>query len=176
MISWRQTAEEARDLIEGGLIVENILDLPEEQRPEIINDRGRQMKAHCIKNMFKLHGMPQLFARLRTPNDNPFVESAFGTVKTVPCYPSRFLDREQAIGYFEGYFQWYNKEHLHSGIDYVTPDQCHRGLKEKIVAQRKYKLHKQRQLRKLVNRVGRGASPVLSEVFTPSSTFCHVAY
>jgi putative transposase len=91
LISWRQTAVEARNLLEGAMIAENILDLPEHQRPEIINDRGRQMKAQSIKTMFELHGMPQLFARPRTPNDNPFVESAFGTVKTAPGYPGRFL-------------------------------------------------------------------------------------
>lgn len=152
LISWHQTAEAAQLLLEGGLISENILDLPEDQRPEIINDRGRQMKAKSIKRMFEDHKMPQLFARPRTPNDNPYVESAFGTVKTAPDYPGRFLDREQAVKYFNPYFRWYNIEHLHSGINYVTPEQCHQGLRETIVANRKTKLEKQRQLRKEVNR------------------------
>jgi putative transposase len=152
LISWHQTAHESQDLLEGGLISENILDLPEDQRPEIINDRGRQMKAKSIRRMFEEHHMPQLFARPRTPNDNPFVESLFGTVKTAPAYPGRFLDRHQAVEYFDRYLPWYNTEHLHSGIDYVTPEQCHRGLRETIVTERKAKLHKQRLLRKEVNR------------------------
>jgi len=59
----------------------------------------------------------------RTPNDNPFVELLFGTVKTAPEYPGRFLDRQQAVECFNRYFQWYNAQHLHSGIDYVTPGQ-----------------------------------------------------
>ncbi len=80
LISWHQTAEEARYLLEEGMISENILDLPEDQRPEIINDRGRQMKAKPLKRMFEDHHMPQLFARPRTPNDNPFVESMFGSI------------------------------------------------------------------------------------------------
>ncbi len=175
LVSWHQTAEEARRLLEGGLIAENILDLPEAQRPEIINDRGRQMKARSIKSMFKLHGMPQLFARPRTPNDNPFVESVFGTVKTAPQYPGRFLDQTEAIGYFERYFSWYNTEHLHSGIDYVTPDQCHRGLRDQIVAERKKKLAAQQQLRKAVNRHGRDPSLDLSRWYTSTSTLCRVA-
>jgi len=175
LVSWHQTAEEARKLLEGGLIMENILDLPEGQRPEIINDRGRQMKACSIKRMFKLHGMPQLFSRPRTPNDNPFVESAFGTVKTAPQYPGRFLDRRDAIRYFERYFPWYNTEHLHSGIDYVTPNQCHRGLKDQIVAERKKKLAAQRQLRKEVNRRGRDPSLGPSPWSTTTSTLCRVA-
>lgn len=152
LVSWHQRAEEARLLLEGGLIAENILDLPEDMRPEIVNDRGRQMKAKSIKRMFKDHQMPQLFARPRTPNDNPFVESLFGTVKAAPQYPGRFLDREEAAEYFNGYFLWYNTEHYHSGIDYVTPEQCHRGLSEIIVAQRREKLLRQRLFRKEVNR------------------------
>ena len=157
LISWHQTALEARYLLEEGLINENILDLPEDQRPEIINDRGRQMKAKSIKMMFEDHRMPQLFARPRTPNDNPFVESLFGTVKTAPQYPGRFLDREEAIEYFNRYFSWYNKEHLHSGIDYVTPEQCHTGLREAIVARRREKFNQQQHLRKEVNRLHQNA-------------------
>jgi len=153
LISWNQTAEEARYLLEEGLINENILDLSEDQRPEVINDRGRQMKAKPIKRMFEDHNMPQLFARPRTPNDNPFVESLFGTVKTAPQYPGRFLDREEGIEYFSRFFHWYHNEHLHSGIDYVTPEQCHNRLREAIVARRKENFKQQQHLRKEVNRL-----------------------
>ena len=157
LVSWHQTALEARYLLEEGLINENILDLPEDQRPEIINDRGRQMKAKSIKRMFEDHRMPQLFARPRTPNDNPFVESLFGTVKTSPQYPGCFLDREEAAEYFNYFFSWYNKEHVHSGIDYVTPEQCHNGLKESIVSRRKEHFKQQQHLRKEVNRAHQNA-------------------
>jgi putative transposase len=163
VISWNQTAQEAYYLLEEALINENILDLPEEQRPEIINDRGRQMKAKSIKRMFEDHAMPQLFARPRTPNDNPFVESLFGTVKTAPQYPGCFLDREEAIAYFTRYFPWYNHEHLHSGIDYVTPEQCHNGLRESIVARRKEHFKQQQHLRKEVNRLYQNTLPSNAE-------------
>lgn len=151
LISWHQTAQEAQRLLEWGLINENILDLPEDQRPEVINDRGCQMKAKPIKRMFEDHHMPQLFARPRTPNDNPFVESLFGSIKTAPQYPGHFLDRDHGIQYFDRYFPWYNTEHYHSGIEYVTPQQCHQGLRESIVARRNQNLEKQRRLRKEVN-------------------------
>ena len=72
-IGWTQTATEARLLLEGGLERENILDLPEDQRPELLNDRGRQMKAKPIRQLCEDHHMPQLFSRPRTPNDNPFI-------------------------------------------------------------------------------------------------------
>jgi len=176
LIGWRQRAQEAQELLENGLLTENILALPEPQRPEIINDRGRQMKARSIKTVFELHGMPQLFARPRTPNDNPFVESAFGTAKTAPGYPGRFLDRQDAVRYFDKYFQWYNTEHLHSGIDYVTPEQCHDGFRDKIVAERKAKFDKQRNWRKQVNRRGRDPSPApCRQEFATLLTPCPVA-
>ncbi len=157
LVSWHERAEEARPLLESGLIAENIFDLPEDQRPEIVNDRGRQMKAKSITRMFEDHQMPQLFARPRTPNDNPFVESLLGTVKTAPAYPGRFTGQQEAADYFDRYFPWYSTEHYHSRIDYVTPEQCHRGLRETIVVQRKARLNNQRQLRKEVNRSNKKA-------------------
>jgi putative transposase len=150
-ISWQQTAEESRLLLEEGLVEQNILDLPEDRRPEVLNDRGRQMKAKPIQRLCADHAMPQLFARPRTPNDNPFIESAFSTVKRAPEYPGRFLDDGQAVAYFGRYFTWYDTEHYHSGIDYVTPDQAHQGLREKIVAQRRVKQQAQRRRRRVEN-------------------------
>jgi putative transposase len=150
-ISWQQTAEESRRLLEGGLLEQNILDLPEDQRPEVINDRGRQMKAKPIQRLCEDHGMPQLFARPRTPNDNPFIESAFSTVKRAPEYPGRFLDDGQAVAYFDRYFTWYDTEHYHSGIDYVTPQQAHQGLRQKIVTQRRNQKLAQRHRRRAEN-------------------------
>ena len=151
LIAWTQTATEARLLLEGGLEKENILDLPEDRRPELINDRGRQMKAKPIRRLCEDHHMPQLFARPRTPNDNPFIESAFSTVKRAPKYPGEFLDDRQAMAYFEQYFDWYNHQHYHSGIDYVTPHQAHSGLREEIVARRLSQQLAQRLRRRAAN-------------------------
>jgi putative transposase len=150
-IEWTQTSAEARLLLEGGLERENILDLPEDQRPELINDRGRQMKAKPIRQLCEDHHMPQLFARPRTPNDNPFIESAFSTAKRAPEYPGQFLDDRQAVDYFERYFDWYNHQHYHSGIDYVTPHQAHSGLRGKIVARRLSQQQAQRLRRRAAN-------------------------
>jgi transposase InsO family protein len=150
-IAWNQTAAEAGLLLESGLEKENILDLPEDRRPELINDRGRQMKAKPIRQLCEDHHMPHLFARPRTPNDNPFIESAFSTVKRTPDYPGRFLDDGQAVAYFAKYFDWYNREHYHSGIDYVTPVQAHTGLRETIVARRLSQQRAQRLRRRLAN-------------------------
>ena len=82
------------------------------------------------------------------PNDNPFIESAFSTVKRAPEYPGRFLDDAQAREYFSRYFTGYDTEHYHSGIDYVTPQQAHDGLRPDFVEQRRVKKpaqHRRRQ-------------------------------
>jgi putative transposase len=151
-ISWWMNATEAKALLEGALANENVLNLTEDQRPEIINDRGRQMKARPVRRVFEDHKMPQLFARPRTPNDNPFIEAMFSTVKTDPEFPDRFQDDVQAEAYFGAYVPWYNNEHYHSGIDYVTPHQAHTGQRAAIVEERQRRLHEQRLRRKEVNR------------------------
>lgn len=158
-ISWSMNASEAKALLEGALAEENILALPEDQRPEIINDRGRQMKAKPVRQVFADHKMPHLFARPRTPNDNPFIESMFSTVKTDPEFPDRFRDAEHAREYFGVYVPWYNHEHYHSGIDYVTPHQAHTGQRAAIVEARQRNLQQQRLRRKEHNRQQSGLTP-----------------
>ena len=150
-ISWVQTAVEAALLLEHALLQENVLDLPEPRRPEVINDRGRQMKAKPIQRLFEDHAMPRLFARPRTPDDNPFIESAFSTVKRAHQYPGHFRDDADAIAYFEKYFDWYNHRHYHSGIDFVTPAQAHQGLRDSIVRRRSVQQQAQRLRRRAHN-------------------------
>ena len=82
-VSWHQTAEESRRLLEGGLLEQNILDLPEAQRPELINDRGRQMKAKPIRQLCEDHQMPHLFARPRTPSVPKRSKSALGVLRSL---------------------------------------------------------------------------------------------
>ena len=72
-------------------------------------------------------------------------------VKRAPEYPGRFLDDDQAIAYFKGYFTWYDTEHYHSGIDYVTPQQAQQGLRQKIVDQRRTQKLAQRRRRREEN-------------------------
>jgi transposase InsO family protein len=149
-VSATLTAGEAKRVLDAALVVENILDLPEGQRPEIINDHGRQLKAKPVRELLAQHEMPQRFARPRTPNDNPYVEATFSTVKRDPDYPERFRDQPDAENYFREYVPWYNTRHYHSGNEYVTPDQAHSGLRAQIVAERNRRHAEQRKVRKEV--------------------------
>ncbi len=108
-----------------------------ENAPKSLSDRGTQMRAHSTREFFRDLGIAQLFARPRTPNDNPFIESFFATVKTHPNYPDAFPWQKTAIEYFVKFFHWYNEEHLHTRIGMVTPHQKHNGEWRRIMAERK---------------------------------------
>ena len=69
--------------------------------------------------------------------DNPFSEALFRTVKYCPAYPSRpFADLAAAVDWVEGFVQWYNHEHQHSAIRFVTPEDRHTGAEVAILAHR----------------------------------------
>lgn len=155
VVAWRLTSHintrESLALIDDAFLSENLLDVPDEKKPVIINDRGIQMKAKPVKQMFIDLGLTQEFARPRTPNDNPFVESLFGTVKTAPEYPGWFPCDNINVPqkYFERYFHWYNTCHYHSRIGYIHPIDKHEHRSNKIIKERKNLLTMQREKRKL---------------------------
>lgn len=77
-------------------------------------------------------------SRPQVSNDNPYVESLFRTLKYVPgCPSSGFLDLDEARRWVEEVRRWYNEEHLHGVIGYVTPAQRHRGEDIRLMAKRK---------------------------------------
>lgn len=121
------------------------------------------MKTRSIRSVFKLRGIPQFISRPQPHNDTPFVKSALPTLKTAPQYPSRFLDRAKAIRYFERYFPWCNTDHLHSGINHLSPDKCHRRLRDNSLAVPWRKLPGQQQLSREVNHRCRDPSLLLPE-------------
>lgn len=154
IISWRISGslsqQEGLLLIDDAMISENLIDLENKKLPVIISDRGTQMRAKNFSQMCKDLGLQQEFSRPRTPNDNPFIESFFGTTKTLPAYPGWFLsdDISKVKEYFEKYIAWYNEDHYHSRIGYVTPNHKHDGLAEKIIENRKNMLTQQKKKRK----------------------------
>ncbi len=153
-VAWRVSRsleqEEALGLIDDAFISESLIDKPKDMQPVVVNDRGKQMKAVDVQQMFKDLGLFQTFARPRTPNDNPFIESLFSTVKRSPIYPGWFPsnDKSWVMNYFKNYFQWYNQKHYHSRIGYVTPFQKHEGLADGIIKQRKMGLAVQKDIRR----------------------------
>ena len=134
-ISWHMTHKEGMELIDEGLEKEGL----SKEQIEILslyNDRGAQMRAKPFKTMLDILGISQKFSRPRTPNDNPFVESLFSTVKCAPAYPDAFMDDITALAYFTPYFDYYNNVRLHGKIGYVAPAQRHSGEDKAILVLR----------------------------------------
>lgn len=70
---------------------------------------------------------------LKTANS----ESLFKTLKYRPKYPLQpFADLIQARRWVTDLVAWYNHEHRHSAIGFVTPAQRHAGLDETLLKQR----------------------------------------
>jgi len=95
-----------------------------------------------MKGASMLATMPALgvipsFSRPAVSNDNPYSESLFKILKYRPEYPAqRFADVTEARQYLSGLVDWYNFEHRHSAIQFVTPAPRHAGLDTAILAQR----------------------------------------
>jgi len=102
------------------------------------SDNGGPMKgATMLATLHKLGVVPS-FSRPSVSNDNPYSESLFRTMKYRPEYPSKpFESIDQAQSWVDGFVFWYNTQHLHSSIRYVTPDDRHYGREEYILANRR---------------------------------------
>lgn len=102
------------------------------------SDNGSPMRgATMLVTMQKLGVMPS-FSRPGVSDDNPFSESLFKTLKYCPEFPSEGFDSiEAARRWVTKFVEWYNNEHLHSGIKFVTPSQRHEGKDKEILIKRK---------------------------------------
>ena len=101
------------------------------------SDNGSPMK--CAAMLAKLQdlGVIPSFSRPSISNDNPYSESLFRTLKYRPEYPDKpFKAIGEAREWANRFIHWYNKEHLHSSIHFVTPEDRHTGRDIKILANR----------------------------------------
>jgi transposase InsO family protein len=101
------------------------------------SDNGGPMKGSTMLATLKHLGIVPSFSRPSVSDDNPFIESLFRTLKYRPEYPHKPFDSiEAARGWVTTFVAWYNAEHRHSGIRFVTPDQRHDGRENVVLANR----------------------------------------
>lgn len=130
----RESADLASALVEQACKRENI----DGKGLVIHSDNGGPMKGATMLATLQRLGIVPSFSRPSVSDDNPFSEALFRTMKYCPLFPLRpFAAIEEAREWVRHFVEWYNNEHRHSAIKYVTPAQRHRGDDIGILAKRK---------------------------------------
>jgi len=149
MIAERETSALAKILIAETFQREGI------KRKQLIlhADRGTQMVSHATAQLCATLGIQRSHNRPYVSNDNPYSESHFATAKQHPSFPGSFSSLVDTLTWGREFFPWYNHEHHHSGLAYLTPAEVHRGRIEDVLAkregalQRAFELHPERFVR-----------------------------
>ena len=106
-------------------------------KPVLHGDNGSTLKATTVLAMLHWLGVKPSYSRPRVSDDNAYAEALFRTAKYRPEFPHKgFAELEQARAWAARFVRWYNHEHRHSGIRYVSPAQRHAGEDAAILAAR----------------------------------------
>ena len=101
------------------------------------SDNGSAMKGSTMLAAMQNLGVMPSFSRPRVSNDNAYAEALFRTAKYCPLWPERPFDTlEQARNWVNSFVAWYNHEHRHSALKFVTPAQRHTGQAEELLRKR----------------------------------------
>lgn len=123
----------AAELMERTVLAEHCF-----RKPLILHsDNGSPMKCYTLQSKLTDLGITPSHSRPRVSNDNAFSESLFRTLKYCPQWPSQgFGSMTIARDWVKKFVQWYNHEHCHSRIKFVTPAQRHQGEDGAILEKR----------------------------------------
>jgi putative transposase len=132
MIAEAESARWAKQFIAATCAKQNIA--PEQLT--LHSDRGSVMKAHVVADLLERLHVNKSHTRPHTPNDNPFSESQFKTLKYHSTFPQEFGDIEEARAWAREFFHWYNYEHHHVALSLLTPAVVHHGAAEAVTERR----------------------------------------
>ena len=130
MIAYRESAELAKRLIEHTCRAQTIAP----GQLTVHADRGSSMKSKPVALLLADLGVTKTHSRPHVSDDNPYSESQFRTLKYRPGFPDRFGSIEDARGFCQSFFRWYNHEHHHSGLGLMTPAMVHLGQAADLLA------------------------------------------
>ncbi|RPH47672.1 MAG: transposase, partial [Desulfobacteraceae bacterium] len=122
IVGWSIHPEESAD--HAGRLISDACLTQGVARDQLIlhSDNGGPMKGATMLVTLQFLGVLPSFSRPRVSDDNPYSESLFKTLKYRPEYPDKpFSSIEDAEVWVQAFVNWYNYEHLHSSINYVTP-------------------------------------------------------
>jgi putative transposase len=133
-VATRESSEIAAVMIAGASLQNGV----DRDHLVIHSDNGGPMKGATLLATLQFLGIMPSFSRPRVYDDNPYSEALFRTLKYRPEYPSLPLQSvQEAQRWVEGFVSWYNTEHRHSGIRFVTPESRHAGREAQVLARRK---------------------------------------
>jgi len=141
------------------------------------SDNGSPMKGATILATLQRLGVATSFSRPRVSDDNPYSESLFGTLKSRPGVPAgAFASLHDARAWVERFVAWYNTEHRHSALRFVTPEQRHQGHDRALLANRErvYEAARQRHPERWSGDL-RNWSPIDSVVLNPEPRHLQMA-
>jgi putative transposase len=128
LVAHREQDALAKRLIEESSIKQGIIP----GQLTVHADRGSSMKSKAVAHLLGDLGITKTHSRPHVSNDNPYSEAQFKTLKYCPEFPDRFGCIQDAREFCRSFFNWYNKEHRHSGIALMTPEQVHYGKSKSI--------------------------------------------
>ena len=99
-------------------------------------DRGSSMTSKPVAFLLADLGVTKTHSRPYVSDDNPFSEAQFKTLKSRPQFPDRFGSIEDARRHGGDFFPWYNHDHHHSGLAFLTPADVHFGRAADVIAER----------------------------------------
>jgi len=127
-----ECAEHAAALIERAVLRERMGGVP----LVIHQDNGSPMKGSTFVAKLQELGLTASYSRPSVSDDNAYAESLFRTCKYRPDYPGAFPSLEQSRAWALSFERWYNHEHKHRNLKFVSPVQRHRGVDRSIFAKR----------------------------------------
>ncbi len=133
MLAHRESAALAQRLIAESCRKQDI----EPDQLTLHADRGSSMRSKPVALLLADLGVTKTHSRPYVSNDNPYSESQFKTMKYCPQFPSRFGSAEDGRLFCGGFFDYYNYEHRHSGIGFMTPADVHYGRAEQLTTARR---------------------------------------
>jgi len=139
IVGWEVHADDdsshASHLVRRTALAEGIAALT--TKPVLHGDNGSTLKATTVLAMLNWLGVEPSYSRPRVSDDNAYAESLFRTAKYRPEFPAKgFQTLEEARQWAAAFVHWYNVEHHHSGLRYVSPAERHNGRDQAILAAR----------------------------------------
>jgi transposase InsO family protein len=129
------SADHAAHLAKRTALAEGVHATPVKPVPH--GDNGATLKATTVLAMLHWLGIKPSYSRPRVSDDNPYAEALFRTAKYRPEFPAKgFADLDTAREWAMRFVHWYNHDHRHSGIRYVSPAQRHAGAERALLASR----------------------------------------